>query len=38
MAKGSRKPVRWAKERSRAKKEREKRRALEKGQARKAGR
>jgi len=37
MAKGSRKRVRWAKDRTRAKKERLKRQALERGQARKTG-
>jgi len=38
MAKGSRKPVRWAKDRIKAKKERLKRQAAERGQARKGSR
>lgn len=36
MGKGDRKPVRWAKDRERAKRERGKRKAEEKGKARKA--
>ena len=35
MGKGDRKPVRWAKDRERAKAAREKRKAAEKGKARK---
>jgi hypothetical protein len=35
MGKGDRKPVRWAKDRERAKRDREKRKAQDKGKARK---